>query len=105
MVSPSDGQAKLYYMGHVLMGHREGLAVDVEVTAADGYAERAAALELLDRHPSRKQRTVAADKGYDTADFVADCRARRVTPHVSMNISAHRDTATTTAPAATPATP
>jgi len=31
--------AKLHYMGHVLMEHRSGLAVDVEVTPPDGYAE------------------------------------------------------------------
>ena len=38
--------AKLYYMGHMLMEHRHGLTVDVEMTEADGYAERAAALRL-----------------------------------------------------------
>jgi len=103
-VSPTDpesklfrkGQsqgAKLYYMGHVLMDHREGLAVDVEVTEANGYAEREAALAMLDRHPSQEQRTVAADKGYDTADFIAECRKRRVTPHVAMNVSEQRGSA------------
>jgi len=80
-------------MGHVLMDHREGLVVDVEVTEANGFAEREAALAMLDRHPSQEQRTVAADKGYDTADFVADCRKRRVTPHVAMNVTAQRDSA------------
>jgi transposase len=95
-VSPTDPEAKLYrkgqgqpaklyYMGHVLMDHRHGLPVDVEVTAADGYAERAAALAMLDRQPARARRTLAADKAYDTADFVADCRARGVTPHVACN--------------------
>ncbi len=84
--------AKLYYMGHVLMDHREGLVVDVEVTEANGFAEREAALVMLDRHPSQQQRTVAADKGYDTADFVAECRKRRVTPHVAMNVSQQRET-------------
>ena len=72
--------AKLYYMGHVLMDHREGLAVDVEVTEANGYAEREAALAMLDRHPSHEQRTVAADKAYDTADFIAECRKRAGDP-------------------------
>ena len=95
-VSPTDPEAKLYrkgkgqpaklyYMGHVLMDHRHGLPVDVEVTEADGYAERAAALAMLDRQPARVRRTLAADKAYDTADFVADCRARGVTPHVACN--------------------
>lgn len=96
-VSPTDPQArlyrkgkgqpaKLYYMGHVLMDHRHGLPVDVEVTAADGFAERAAALAMLDRQPAaRARRTLAADKAYDSADFVSHCRERRVTPHVAAN--------------------
>ena len=29
--------------------------------------------------------TVGADKGYDSRDFVNDCRARNVTPHVAQN--------------------
>ena len=80
-------------MGHVLMDHREGLAVDVEVTEANGFAEREAALAMLDRHPSQQQRTVAADKAYDSADFIADCRERAVTPHVAMNITEKRGSA------------
>lgn len=102
--SPQNPEAKLYckgkgqaaklnYMGHVLMEHRNGLIVDVAVTEASGFAERAAALELLDRQPAREQRTVAADKAYDTEQFVADCRARGVTPHVAMNESGTRSSA------------
>ena len=96
-VSPIDPEAKLFrkgknqpaklsYMAHVLMDHRHGLPVDVEVTAASGYAEREAALAMLDRLPQRAGlRTVAGDKGYDTADFVQGCRERGVTPHVATN--------------------
>jgi hypothetical protein len=80
-------------MGHVLMDHRHGLAVDVEVSEANGFAEREAALAKLGRHPSQERRTVAADKAYDTADFVADCHRRAVTPHVAMNITEHRGSA------------
>ena len=64
--------------------------MDVDVTEANGFAEREAALTMLDRNPSREQRTVAADKAYDSADFVADCRERGVTPQVAMNISEKR---------------
>jgi hypothetical protein len=85
--------AKLSYRAHVLMEHRHGLIVDVEVTEAAGYAEREAALLLLDRHPSRERRTVAADKVHDTQQFVADCRERGVTPQVAMNISRTRSSA------------
>ena len=97
-VSSTDPEAKLYckargqaaklsYMGHVLMDHRHGLAVDVELTQASGLAEREAALLMLDRHPSHAQRTLAADKGYDVASFIEACRARNVTPHVAVNNS------------------
>jgi hypothetical protein len=80
-------------MGHVLMDHREGLIVDVEVTEATGNAEREAELTLLDRHSSRERCTLAGDKAYDTKQFVADCRERGVTPHVAMNISGTRSSA------------
>ena len=30
-------------------------------------------------------KTVGSDKAYDTRDFVSDCRARNVTPHVARN--------------------
>jgi hypothetical protein len=33
---------------------------------------------------------LAADKAYDTADFVADCRTLGVTPHVAQNTSGRR---------------
>jgi len=103
-VSPKDPEAKLFrkgdnqgsklcYMGHTLMDHRHGLIVDVEVTEAGGSAEREAALKLLDRNKTRERRTVAADKAYDTQQFVADCRERGVTPQVAMNISGTRGSA------------
>lgn len=41
---------------------------------------------MLERNdPTRRRRTVAADKGYDTRDFVEGCRRIGVTPHVAMN--------------------
>ena len=32
------------------------------------------------------RRTLGADKNYDTADFVTQCRDRNITPHVAQNI-------------------
>jgi len=47
-----DGQAtRLCFAGHVLMEHRSGLAVDVQVTRAVGAPEWAVALDLLERLP------------------------------------------------------
>lgn len=86
--------AKLSYAGHLLMEHRNALIVDAELTQADGYAERATAIEMLARLPKRaRRRTVAADKAYDTKAFVADCRDLGITPHVAQNASGHRRSA------------
>ncbi len=83
--------ARLCYTGHLLMENRNALIVDAELTAADGYAERATAIELLARLPARaRRRTVAADKGYDTAGFVADCRELGVTPHAAQHTNGRR---------------
>ncbi len=79
------GAAFLSYQGHVLMEHRSGLVVGAVVTHADGLGERAAALAMLDTLPGSHPKTVAADKAYDTRDFIAACRQRRVTPHVASN--------------------
>jgi len=79
--------AKLYYMGHVLMEHRLGWPIDAEFTEADGFAEREAGIRLIKRQPSRSRRTLAADKAYDTREFVAECRKLGVTPHVAQNIA------------------
>jgi len=78
-------EAKLCYMGHVLMENRNGLAVAGVATIASGYAEREAALELLSSQGSASRWTLGADKAYDEADFVAALREARITPHVAQN--------------------
>lgn len=55
------------------------------VSHADGMGERVNALRLLDSTPGHHPKTVGADKAYDTRDFVADCRARNVTPQVARH--------------------
>jgi transposase len=79
--------AILAFQGHVLMEHRSGLVVGAVVTHADGFGERKAALAMLDTVPGAHAKTVAADKAYDTRDFVAACRQRGVTPHVARNMT------------------
>lgn len=103
--STTDPEARLYrksnntaatlcYSGHLLMENRNALIVDAELTTADGYAERATALEMLARLPaSARRRTVAGDKGYDTRGFVADARDLGFTPHVAQNTSGNRRSA------------
>ena len=73
------------YQGHALMENRSGLVVGAVVTHADGFGERIAALAMLDAIPANGPRTLGADKGYDTHDFVQACRDRGVTPHVASN--------------------
>lgn len=87
----ADGQTtKLAYAGHVLMENRNGLIVDIMVTQADGHAERRAARAMLDRQGRTRRVTLGADKGYDTQDFITDCRARGVTPHVAQHTNRRR---------------
>jgi len=79
-------EAKLSYNGNLLVENRHGLIVNGEVFEANGTAERDAALVMLEQIPGTKQVTVGGDKGYDTADFVAECRNLKVTPHVAQNL-------------------
>jgi len=77
------------------MGNRHGLIVIVaaDVRSPSGAGERDAGVELLTiLEPSAARRTLGADKGYDTADFVAGVRACNATPHVSQNVHARRPT-------------
>ena len=95
--STTDPEARLYrksnntaatlcFAGHLLMENRTGLIIDAELTIADGYAERATAIAMLERlPPMARRRTVAADKAYDTKGFVAGVRALGFTPHVAQN--------------------
>jgi transposase len=83
--------ATLCYSGHLLMENRNALIVDAELTTADGYAERATAIDMLARLPrTARRRTVAGDKGYDTRGFVAGCRDLGFTPHVAQNTTRQR---------------
>ncbi len=78
-------EAILCYLGHVLMENRNGLVLDERLTPATGTAEREAAVEMLSDLPGEGRKSVGADKAYDTANFVAECRAIAVTPHVAQN--------------------
>jgi transposase len=77
--------AQLCFMGHALMENRNGFAVEAELTHADGYGERAAAIEMLHRVDpgSTRRLTLGADKGYDDAGFVAQLKTMCVTPHIA----------------------
>jgi Transposase DDE domain len=87
-------EARLSYSLNGVMENKNGLLVDLAVLPADGYAERDAAIMMLEGGIARAQRaTVGADKGYDTRDFVADCRRLGVTPHVAQTSDTRRRSA------------
>lgn len=78
-------EAKLAYCGNVLIENRNGLVVDTELLQCNGTAERDAAMLMAERIQGDNRVTLAADKGYDTKDFVKEMRHMKVTPHVSQN--------------------
>lgn len=82
----NGGEAKMAYLGHTLMENRNGLIVKAQVSQADGKAERRVGIEMIEALEGKKRRTLGADKNYDTAEFVAQCRERNVTPHVAQNV-------------------
>jgi transposase len=83
--------AELCYAGHLLVENRNALIVDADLTVADGYPERATAVDMLARLPkTKRRRTVGGDKGYDTAGFVAEVRDLGFTPHVAQNTTNRR---------------
>jgi len=80
-----DGQpSRLCFIGTALMENRNGLVVDARLTRATGVSECLSAVDLAHGH-IRPGGTLAGDKGFDTSDFVAELRERRITPHVAQN--------------------
>jgi Transposase DDE domain len=82
----SGHESKLAYCGNVLIENRNGLVVDTELLQCNGTVERDAAMLMAERVEGTGRITVAADKAYDTKDFVTEMRGMNVTPHVSQNI-------------------
>lgn len=85
----NNAEARLSYLGHVLMENRNGLVVGATVTQATGTAEREAAAELVVRR-CRRGVTVGADKAYDTRGFVRALRQAGAIPHVAQNTAGRR---------------
>jgi hypothetical protein len=78
-------EAKLSYLGHVLMENRNGLLVQTFLTEANGRAEREAAMLMAEAIPGGKRVTLGGDKNYDTQEFVRELRGMNITPHVAQN--------------------
>ena len=85
MYKKASGQeAKLCYLGHLLMENRNGLVVNTRLTQATGRAEREAALAMVATLPGFGRVTLGADKAYDAQAFVQELRDHCVTPHVAQ---------------------
>jgi transposase len=86
----NQAESRLAYLGHLLIENRHGLIADAMATMADGLAERDAATLMVHAQwaqaPGRR-RTLGADKGYDTFDFVDVMRELNTTPHVTQNLA------------------
>jgi transposase len=85
-----NAEARLAYMGHLLIENRHGLIADAMATHADGDAERDAGVLMMHaqwRQAPQRRRTLGADKGYDTFGFVDLLREVGTTPHVTQNLA------------------
>ena len=84
-------EARLGYLGHVADG--ASLGPDREGHGHAGRRPRRTRRGAGDDRsacPGAHRITVAADKGYDTRDFVAELRAMDVTPHVAQHTAGRR---------------
>lgn len=85
--------ARLCHLGSVVMDNRHGLIVATDVRPPEYNGERDAAVEMVAMlEPRARRRTLGADKGYDTPEFVDDIRACNTTPHVAPNLHATKHT-------------
>jgi hypothetical protein len=77
-------------VGQMCVAHKAArsasiFSVDKRQSPATGRAECEQGQEMLEGVGGLYRITVAADNGYDRAEFVAGCRALNVTPHVAQN--------------------
>jgi transposase len=75
-------EAKLQYVGGVLIENRHGLVVQATAVVGTGTAEREVAIAQVAALP-RGRKTVGGDKGFDQRAFVDAVRAVGATPHVA----------------------
>ena len=66
------------------------MLVNTRFTRVSGRAERLAAQEIAFRAGRSKRVTLGAERGYDTADFVAEPRALNVVAHMARNTRGRR---------------
>ena len=96
--STTDPEAKLFrkgmgkeailaLMGHTVAENRNGMILNIQVTEANGTAERDAALAMLDELKETHEcqpKTLGADKGFDSGEFLIDLKERKITAHIPV---------------------
>ena len=80
-------EAKLSYSAHALMENRNGFLVDLKIAQAWTRAERETALSMIGRQGRKRihPKTLGADKGYDSREFVKRLRDKLIVPHIAAN--------------------
>lgn len=64
----------------------KGMIVDTQVTQAGTQQEWDAGINMLAGLSTRASITAGADKGYDTEEFVYQCRWLHINPHVPARV-------------------
>ena len=82
----SNHEAKLQYVGGLLMENRHGLVVQATAVIGSGTAEREVAIAQVKALP-RGRKTVGGDKAFDQQPFVGAVRKTGATPHVARKDS------------------
>jgi len=88
-----EGDIAAKFLGAILAQPKVKRLLSTDHFSVDGsgYAERVAALHMIEPFADRSQAiTLGADKAYDTRDFVKDLRSMKVTPHVAQNVNGRR---------------
>ena len=83
-------EAKLCYMGHLVVDNRHGLPTNAMVTKASGTAERDAAVAMAGEIPGTDRVTMGGDKNYDTKECVG--KAERSERNAACGAERHQQT-------------
>jgi transposase len=86
-------EASLSFLGHNLLDTKSRVILDTKSTLADGNAEREAGLIMLDNleNIALSPRTLAADTGYGSGDFIADLLDRGIIPHIPLRAGSQQE--------------
>ena len=89
LYSKSKGTgASLWFMGHDLIDTKSRVILETQGTQATGTAETESALKMVDDFGvytmPEDVRTLAADKGYGSGNFIADVLDRGIIPHIPL---------------------